>query len=523
MGYRDDREEEENIPLRAGSDDDGHEQFVVHAPRPRSKSPTLSLHTLFQKRNWLLLCVSAIAIMSTTMLLAGKRFPSLIGNKAYHDLVTVPKFEKSDPNESFNYRWYTEAKLRWLTACLARDDCPENADKVIIVNTYHCQWALDDEYHGGEGVWCLGLIRSWERQGYTVLHGGDVDWRFVYNIYRQIPDLVKVILSDDGNDDRNGNWKKYTKTLERKDGIPVWKYFGVSYYMTGSQTQVGHAWIVTCENDPPEQHHIEVHNGVAWLYTGDEDLQVRATPDHSRFTWLGYPLHPSPEETQITPWHERKNRVWVMTKEAHLFHNGHQQVYNLSFFTDAHNELSKEFEGFEFVGGWQDHRNDEEKAANPIPKEVKNFGRLNATEFDKEYSVSRMMLGVGSPPLSPSPYRAMSRAVPFGHPHRLRDDLKPEDDPQDDRNWGYRQHEGMQRVPEPYAYQIEAFNYTAFVGAIRKALSTPLEYPLRFERMRAERADKRLSDFVDADWHGYAEAILNRRIAGTDTGEEFVL
>lgn len=61
------------------------------------------------------------------------------------------------------------------------------------------------------------------------------------------------------------------------------------------------------------------------------------------------------------------------------------------------------------------------------------------------------------------------------------------------------------------------------MGAIRKALSTPLEYPLRFERMRAERADKRLSDFVDADWHGYAEAILNRRIAGTDTGEEFVL
>ncbi|TXT10841.1 hypothetical protein VHUM_02346 [Vanrija humicola] len=219
--------------------------------------------------------------------------------------------------------------------------------------------------------------------------------------------------------------------------------------MTGSQTQVGHAWVVTCENDPPEEQRIEVHNGVAWLYTGDEDLQVRATPEHSRFTWLGYPLHPSPEETKITPWHERKNRVWVMTKEAHLFHNGHQQVYNLSFFTDAHNELSKEFEGFEFVGGWMDHRTDEQKAANPIPKEVKNFGRLNSTEFDREYASSRMMLGVGSPPLSPSPYRAMSRAVPFGHPHRLRDDLKPEDDPQDDRNWGYRQHEGMQRVPEP--------------------------------------------------------------------------
>lgn len=25
--------------------------------------------------------------------------------------------------------------------------------QVIIVNTIHCQWALDDDYHGGEGIW----------------------------------------------------------------------------------------------------------------------------------------------------------------------------------------------------------------------------------------------------------------------------------------------------------------------------------------------------------------------------------
>lgn len=29
-----------------------------------------------------------------------------------------------------HYKLYSESKLRWLTACMARGDCPENADKV---------------------------------------------------------------------------------------------------------------------------------------------------------------------------------------------------------------------------------------------------------------------------------------------------------------------------------------------------------------------------------------------------------
>jgi hypothetical protein len=48
-----------------------------------------------------------------------------------NQLITIPKIEdiKDKPD---NYKWYTEAKLRWLTACLARGDCPRNADKVRI-------------------------------------------------------------------------------------------------------------------------------------------------------------------------------------------------------------------------------------------------------------------------------------------------------------------------------------------------------------------------------------------------------
>lgn len=46
-------------------------------------------------------------------------------------LTGVPTVEeiKTAPH---NYKWYTEAKLRWLTACLTRGDCPKNAEKVSV-------------------------------------------------------------------------------------------------------------------------------------------------------------------------------------------------------------------------------------------------------------------------------------------------------------------------------------------------------------------------------------------------------
>jgi hypothetical protein len=48
--------------------------------------------------------------------------------EAQAQLVDIPT-AFSDPSAD-NYRWYTEAKLRQLTACMTRGDCEPNADKV---------------------------------------------------------------------------------------------------------------------------------------------------------------------------------------------------------------------------------------------------------------------------------------------------------------------------------------------------------------------------------------------------------
>lgn len=293
----------------------------------------------------------------------------------------------------------------------------------------------------------------------------------------------------------------------------------MAYYPTGESNIVGKAWMITAEPRFPLAKDIKlVHSestpddykhGPSWFTTGHEELQVRTAPGAADFTFLGYGIMPYPEDTVVVPWSQRPNRVYILGKQAHYFHNGHQHVYNFTFFERAAEELGAEFPGFEFVGGFEDNRSDEEKAKwGLVPSIIKNFGIMNATHFDEEYGKSRLLLGIGAPPLSPSPYRALARGVPFANPHTLRED-KP-------FPWAYQQHESMMDVPEPYVYQVEAFNYESFVDTIRKALTTPIE-PLRFERMRQDTIDRRMFNWVMHDWRGLAARILEDRLAGNET------
>ncbi|KLT43882.1 hypothetical protein CC85DRAFT_284162 [Cutaneotrichosporon oleaginosum] len=292
----------------------------------------------------------------------------------------------------------------------------------------------------------------------------------------------------------------------------------MAYYPTGESGVVGKAWMITAEPRFPRTEDLELVQsastpddytyGPSWFMTGHEELQVKSALGEADFTFLGYGIMPKPEDAVVVPWSERPNRVYILAKQAHYFHNGHQHVYNFSFFEQAAEELGREFPGFEFVGGFEDNRSDEDKEKwGPVPSVIKNFGLMNASRFDAECGQARLLLGIGSPPLSPSPYRALSRGVPFANPHTMRDNGD---------GWAYQQHESMMDVPEPYVYQVEAFNYTSFVATIRKALRTPIE-PLRFERMRQSTVDRRMHDWVTYDWRRLAAQILEDRLAGNET------
>lgn len=454
--------------------------------------------------------IIATAFLQSLLLLAiyyDVRLPAAVSWRAAPELHSTQALTRLPPfssHDTDNYRWYTDAKLRQLAACTARGDCGPNADKIAIFASWHCHWAAYANYTGGEGVWCVGMMRSLERQGFTVLHGGDNDWRYIYHLHRQLGDMVRVIVADPGEEGHKGTFAQYQKSAAWPDGIPAWKWFRMTYYPTSESGIVGRAWMISAEPNLPRAQDVALRasGGVSWFATGYEALQVKSDP--ADFTFLGYGLAPA-EYTAVVPWAQRPPRVYILAKQAHYFHNGHQAVYEPSFFTRAADELAAEFPGFEFVGGFADSRSADQRAAWPVPAVIRNLGLLDKHRFDEEYGHARLLLGLGSPPLSPSPYRALARAVPFANPHTVQNG-----------RWTYQQHESMRDVPEPYAYQVEAFNYTSFVETIRSALRTPIE-PLRFERMRRETADGRMRDWIMYDWRGLAAGILADRLAGNET------
>jgi hypothetical protein len=121
------------------------------------------------------------------------------------------------------------------------------------------------------------------------------------------------------------------------------------------------------------------------------------------------------------PHQERRNQVYILAKRLKYFYDV-EPAWNVSFFPRAAEELSKDFEGFEFVAGYKDE--DEATKSNfpggmAYPEGVRNLGRLSPEVFARHVKESKALLGIGSPPQSPSPYHALCQGVPFVNPVRL--------------------------------------------------------------------------------------------------------
>ena len=94
-------------------------------------------------------------------------------------------------------------------------------------------------------------------------------------------------------------------------------------------------------------------------------------------------------------------------------------AWNRSYFHLASAEI-----GIDFTGGWQVDQhyqwNPEEKGimkdiADPVHGVI-NLRKLAPHEFSEAVAMSKVMIGVGNPWWSPSPYHALCMGVPFLNP-----------------------------------------------------------------------------------------------------------
>ncbi|EIW69739.1 hypothetical protein TREMEDRAFT_29688, partial [Tremella mesenterica DSM 1558] len=235
----------------------------------------------------------------------------------------------------------------------------------------------------------------------------------------------------------------------------------------------------------------------------------------SDYSFIGYSLEPPASETPVIPFRQRPHRAYILAKRVQYFYQYANPMWEPSYFTRAAAELSAIWPDFEFVGGFVDDRSDKDRETQgpmPVPEGVKNLGLLDAERFDEEVGMSRLLVGLGWPTMSPSPYRALARGVPFLNPHKM----NPSSTKENRHSWRDTQHATLRMIDEPYVYHTEAYDYDAFLRDIKKAMETSIP-PFRFPFHSREAFDKRIRDLILADWESEAEWILKERIAGHET------
>ncbi|TXT05078.1 hypothetical protein VHUM_03898 [Vanrija humicola] len=116
------------------------------------------------------------------------------------------------------------------------------------------------------------------------------------------------------------------------------------------------------------------------------------------------------------PFDQRKHRAYVLAKYTHFFNEGQHEAKDIphDFFQRATDELRQRWPDFEIVGAITDNRSEQEQKEKPhvIPSGIRNFGKLGPAEL----AHSRLLLGIGLPGLSPSPWRGLTMGLPFLNP-----------------------------------------------------------------------------------------------------------
>lgn len=183
-------------------------------------------------------------------------------------------------------------------------------------------------------------------------------------------------------------------------------------------------------------------------------------------TYLGYSLEKSCLKTSYVPLEQRPRRVFVLAKFTKYFASHYRYIFrdNLGMKNTFFKDISERL-GLSFVGALK--KND----GFDVPPGISQLPRMAQPAFQATIASSRLLLGIGSPPMSPSPWEALCLGVPFINPVHSWDKR----DPENKMKWG-AQHDALLHsgIPEPYVFNVKLGDIQDLERAIATATETSI-------------------------------------------------
>ncbi|KAJ7485265.1 hypothetical protein FB451DRAFT_1127392 [Mycena latifolia] len=348
--------------------------------------------------------------------------------------------------------------MQALFRCLETSMCGENQTKIVLLGYGAFLNEVEESHEGGEVIWARSTVRALEHLGYTYIYTPNNERSLqLYHIFRG---LIKALFIEEQETNACFNDPKCILSPQNPSGIPVWKMFSFNWW-TGAVGPLASNWTLN-----PEDYQLE-GKGYA--------------PNN----YLGYSVEPGCAMRPFIPHAERTRQAYVLAKEMHYF-SPEIRAWNPELYDSA-----QEAADIEFVAGVRG-----EPTAD-FPSRLKNIGYMSPNDFYDQLSRSLVLVGVGFPLTSPTPYDALCYGVPFINPvleARSWDTTDPEN-----RNKWSVQHGMIKHLDPPYVYHVFKGDRDGFVNAIKDAVSHPIQsYVL--DRMKMHVVEQRLRNILTTDW-----------------------
>ncbi|KAJ7462127.1 hypothetical protein FB451DRAFT_1140209 [Mycena latifolia] len=378
-----------------------------------------------------------------------------------------------------NHAWIAQNQetTHALFRCIERADCAQNQTKVVIITSYEFALPMQGSNVGGEAVWAFSTLRALDNMGYSVLYAPNVERAI--QLYHLFHALVRIVITHPAQANECWAHTGCARTRDNPAGIPVWKIF--SFYF----------W-----------HEVANPLGAKWTLN-PEDYELLG---HAPNTYLGYSIESQCRKRPFVPHAERSGQAYILAKTLDYF-RADARAWPPAFFDAASNAT-----GLAFVAGAKGALD----AVPELASSITNVGPLPPDEFYAVLSKSAVLVGMGDPALSPTPYDALCLGIPFINPVKSWDRANPSD-----RTKWHTQHNALKQFSAPYVYHVFKDDRAGFVQAVSDAKSHPIQSFVP-ERMKMAAVERRLGAILEHDWRAEAADLLEQR-AASDQGPTFIL
>ncbi|KAG8980759.1 hypothetical protein FRB94_009793 [Tulasnella sp. JGI-2019a] len=370
--------------------------------------------------------------------------------------------------------------------------CTENSGKLVILALDHFKAVLKGSTQG-EDLWCDSFMDSLHALGYSMLIPNNR--MELYSMWREYHEHVQLIVWNQGEAmdclfniscvQANPDAPLFAPNATHLN-IPLWKIFSM------------HFW-----NNP--KHPL---GSPFTLSPEDYSMWTPRSDGHDNY-YLGYSLERTCTKVPFVPHNSRPRQAYVFAKGLKLFvtdkyileHKDDNDSIERIKKDEFYKNLSAEA-NITFVGKM---KHDAPGILEAPPPGITILDSItNRTTFQTALARSRVVMGIGNPPLSPTPWEALCMGVPFINPIRSWDHKHPED-----RSRWVAQQDAILYLglDEPYVYHVKIGDRIGLEAAIRKAMDTPIDrYILPHMRMSA--LIERTRRLVETDWRPEARKQL---------------